>query len=298
MRVRSFLRRHLDIVTSVAASCALSLCLSTGVAFRASAGPVLPTFSPANFTPGAPIDNAFFPLVPGTTFRYEGDVTDADTGDKSHERDEDFVTPTTKTIGGVSARVVPSRVWMDDVLAEDTFDYYAQDKSGNVWYLGEDTKAFEYDDNGKLINTDTTGSFRAGVGGAEPGFIMPADPQVGFSYFQENAPVQDALDQAQVVSRTEKITVPVGTFDNALKTLETTPLEPGLHENKYYAAGVGNILVEADIPDGGVAVNVLPLVSKTTVSAVPLPPAGYAALLTAVLAARATLNSRRHDAAR
>src|SRR5438045_1874028 len=97
----------------------------------ASAGPVIPSFSASNFTPGAPIDNPYFPLVPGTTHRETGTVTDPDTGETGFQIDEDFVTNTTKTIAGVKTRVVRSRSWLDNVLIEDTFDYYAQDKSGN-----------------------------------------------------------------------------------------------------------------------------------------------------------------------
>src|SRR5439155_5807888 len=123
--------------------------------------------------------------------------------EKSNEVDEDFVSFQTKQIAGVTVRVVRSRVFSDGVLAEDTNDYYAQDKSGNVWYMGEDTKAFERDDQGNIISTDTTGTWRAGVHGDLPGFIMPANPTVGFAYFQESAPNDQALDQAQVVSNNE-----------------------------------------------------------------------------------------------
>src|SRR5437764_11323857 len=144
------------------------------------AGPVLPNFNASNFSPGAPIDNPYFPLVPGTTFHSGGTTHDPDTGETANERSEDFVTFQTRLIAGVAARIVRARTWDDNVLIEDTFDYYAQDKSGNVWYMGEDTKAFEYDDNGHLINTDTSGSFHAGIHGAKPGFIMPANPTAGF----------------------------------------------------------------------------------------------------------------------
>jgi len=143
----SSLRRH--IVLHVA----LLLFISLG----AHANPVIPAFSASDFVPNAPIDNPYFPLVPGTTFHYAANVTDPDSGDKGFEREEDFVTFKSIVINNVHARVVHARTWFDDLLIEDTRDYFAQDKFGNVWYFGEDTKAFEYDDNGNLIDTDTSG---------------------------------------------------------------------------------------------------------------------------------------------
>jgi hypothetical protein len=242
------------------------------------AGPVLPNFNASNFSPGAPINNPYFPLVPGTTFHSGGTTHDPDTGATATERDEDFVTFQTKMIDGITVRVVRARSWEDDVLVEDTFDYYAQDKSGNVWYMGEDTKAFQYDDNGHLVNTDTSGSFHAGVHGAKPGFIMPANPTVGFSYYQEFAQQDEALDQAKIVSLDASITTPLGSFTHVLKTEESTVLEPGLTENKFYVKGIGQIQAFEDIGASGKPLNILPLTSITTSNPVPLPPAAWAAL--------------------
>lgn len=121
-------------------------------------------------------------------------------------------------------------------LTEDTFDWYAQHRDGTVWYFGEDTKTY---DKGVVVSTE--GSWEAGVNGAQPGIIMEAHPQVGDSYRQESL-AGAAEDQAEVVGLAESATVPFGTFDNCLKTRETTPLEPQLVEFKFYAAGVGNIL--------------------------------------------------------
>jgi hypothetical protein len=170
------------------------------------------------------------------------------------------------------------------VLTEDTNDYYAQDKAGNVWYMGEDTKAFEYDDSGKLISTDTSGSWRAGVRGGKPGFIMPAHPTVGFSHYQEFAPNDEAVDQAEIVSLNESVTVPAGSFSNVVKTLETTAVEPGVRENKFYAPGVGLVLTHEDLDaTTGVPLNVIPLVSVTRAQPVPLPPAVWSGLGTGAL---------------
>src|SRR5437773_4723325 len=245
----------------------------------AHAGPVQPTFSPSDFTPGAPIDNPYFPLVPGTVFRESAQVTDPDTGQSRFEQDVNTVTFSTKQIGGVTARVVNAQVFFDGVLGENTSDYYAQDKTGNVWYLGEDTAAFTRDSTGMIIETDTSGSWRAGVHGDAPGFIMQANPQVGFSYFQENAPNDGAIDQAENVSITETVSVPFGNFTNVLKTLETSPLEPGVKENKFYAKGVGEILVWENLDASGQPLNRIPLQSVST-AAIPLPPATWAALVT------------------
>jgi hypothetical protein len=257
---------------------------------RAGASPTLPDFAPANFAPGAAIDNTYFPLTPGTRFRAAGNITDEE-GENVLEEDEDFVTSETVTLAGVVARVVRARVWEDGVLAEDTRDYYAQDKAGNVWYMGEDTQAFERDDEGNVVSTDTTGSWRAGVNGAKPGFIMPVDRPIGFNYFQEFAPADEALDQATIISTGNTITTPAGTFTNVLKTQEETELEPGVIEFKYYAPGVGVIRTEEDIGADGVPGAVLELTGVITGgAAIPLPaallPGLFGLALVVVVAAR------------
>jgi hypothetical protein len=239
------LTRRLIVTVPVAAVLAISL-IDVGIM---RAAPVLPDFSPANFTPGAPIDNPFLPWTPGTRLRYAANVTD-DEGQTVLAEDEDFVTSDFETIAGVQARVVHARSWEDGVQIEDTRDFYAQDNAGNVWYMGEDTKSFERDDQGNIISTDTTGSWRAGVDGAKPGFAMPADHTIGFNYFQENAPNNGALDQATILSTTETVSTPAGDFSDVLKTQEETELEPGAVEFKYYASGIGQVLAEEDVVDG------------------------------------------------
>jgi hypothetical protein len=251
------------------------------------ADPVLPDFNPVNFTAGAPIDNPFFPLSVGTTFRWEATINDPEDGSTAHQVEQDFVTSQTKTVGGVLARVVHSTVHVDGEQEEDTLDYYAQDKFGNVWYLGEDTKSFERDDEGNIISTDTSGSWHAGINGAKPGFIMPNEAQlkVGFEYFQENAPADEALDQARIESLNESVTIPFGSFTDVLKTRESSSLEPSLHENKFYARGVGNILVEEDITSDGKVSDLLRLTSITHggPAVIPLPPAAWTGMSTLAL---------------
>jgi len=247
-----------------------------------TAGPVLPEFSPSNFAPNAAIDNPYFPLRPGTRYRASGTVTDVDSGETTLEVDEDFVTFETRVIGGVTARVVHARSWEDGVLAEETNDFYAQDKDGNVWYLGEDTTAFERDDNGNVIGRSTAGSWRAGVNGAKPGYIMPANRTVGFNHYQEFSPNDRALDQATILALDETITVPAGTFTNVLKTQEQSEVEPGVLENKFYAPGVGLILTEEDLDAAGRPLTTIALRSVTT-AAVPLPSGARAGLFATAL---------------
>ena len=289
-------RRPRRLVRIAAILSVVTTCLLAVGTTRAA--PVLPDFAPINFEPGAPIDNPYFPLTPGTRMRYAANVTDEE-GDTVLQEDEDFVTNETETIAGVQARVVHARSWEDGVLVEDTRDFFAQDKSGNVWYMGEDTKAFERDDEGNIISTDTTGSWRAGVNDAKPGFVMPVDKTIGFNYFQENAPNDDALDQATTVSINETVSTPAGDFSNVLKTQEETEIEPGVLEFKYYAPGVGLVLTEENLDAEGVPQSRIPLVSVTTGgAAIPLPPAVLPGLMgiTCVFALR--LKSRIHMGAR
>jgi hypothetical protein len=143
---------------------------------------------------------------------------------------------TKKIANGVTARVVRDTVTLDGELIEDTFDWYAQDKVGNIWYLGENTAEFE---NGKLMTRG--GSFEAGVDGALPGIIMPADPEDGMKYRQEYYK-GEAEDNGEVLSTNEIAQVPAGQFDNALLTKDTITIELNVLEFKLYAKGVGPVL--------------------------------------------------------
>jgi hypothetical protein len=276
----AFVCRHRRLIITAALVTVVSVCLID--VRTAQAQPVLPDFAPINFEPGAPINNTYFPLPVGQRLRYAANVTDPENGETAFEEDEDFVTNETQTIAGVQARVVHARSWEDGVLAEDTRDYFAQDKSGNVWYLGEDTQAFERDDEGNIISTDTSGSWRAGVHDAKPGFVMPVDKTLGFHYYQEFSPTDEAVDEATTVSISETISTPAGDFSNVLKTQEQSAVEPGVLEFKYYAPGVGLVLTEENIDAQGVVHASIPLVSITQGgggAAIPLPPALLPGLL-------------------
>jgi len=175
------------------------------------------------------IDNKYFPLRPGTTFNFGG------TQEGKPSRVAVFVTHRTKTILGIRATVILDQVFVGGRREEKTFDWYAQDKHGNVWYLGEDSSDFV---NGKWIRSD--GSWQAGVKGAKAGIVMKAHPIVGNLYRQEYY-AGHAEDMAKVLSRSASVTVPYGSFERALETSEWTPLEPGVVEHKYYVKGVGNV---------------------------------------------------------
>jgi hypothetical protein len=187
-----------------------------------------PMIDPANFLNA--ITNPYFPLTPGTTFIYEGQTS------QGLEHDEFFVTHNTRTILGVTCVEVHDTVKVNGELTEDTLDWFAQDKDGNVWYFGENTHELS----GGLITT-IGGTFMAGADGAKPGIVMKAHPMIGDFYRQESS-LANAEDFAEVTSLTKSVLVPAGSFSNCLQTRETSPLEPDLQEDKYYALGVGNVL--------------------------------------------------------
>jgi hypothetical protein len=198
-------------------------------------GPYDWTIDPANFV--SAVDNPYFPLVPGTVLIYEG------SSDGEREVITIHVTHETKQILGVTCIVVRDTVKVSGELKEDTFDWYAQDVDGNVWYMGEDTKEYE---SGKVSSTE--GSWEAGVDGALPGVIMPAHPEVGLAYTQEHY-AGEAEDKGKVVASGESVTVPFGSFDRVVVTEDWTPLEPAVREHKSYAPGVG--VVYEEIVKGG-----------------------------------------------
>jgi hypothetical protein len=195
---------------------------------KLGSAPYDPAISPANFV--SKIDNPYFPLKPGTNFIYEGQTSEGFT------HNEFFVTRNTRVILGVTCVEVHDSVFLDGELAEDTLDWFAQDKDGNVWYFGENTHELE---DGLITTID--GTFMAGVDGAKPGIIMKAHPAVGDFYRQE-FDLANAEDFAETLSVSDSVVVPAGSFSGCLKSQETTPLETDLLEFKFYAPGVGNVL--------------------------------------------------------
>lgn len=224
--------------------CFLSLFLGSLFApGGAHSAPILPDFKAATFFPGTPVDHPYFPLTGNTTTRvFEGQREEG--GEVITERFELSALGWGPTILGVQTTTQLDRAFENDLLVEETFDYFAQDSIGNVWYFGEDVTNFIYDDKGNLIETNSESAWRAGVNEALPGYIMPADLTVGFNYYQEFAPNDDALDQALTFATGKKVSIGIGEFSNVLQVLETTELEPDAREFKYYAPGEGLILAE------------------------------------------------------
>jgi hypothetical protein len=193
-------------------------------------GSYSPSIDPASFVDV--IDNRYFPLKPGTAFHYKGVAEDG----KTPQTDDEVVTHQTKQIMGVSCTVIRDTVYQRGKLVERTFDWYAQDKYGNVWYMGELAREA---DHGKLVRASD--SWQGGVAGAQPGIIMPGAPHPGDEYRQEYYPGH-ALDQARVLGSGGSLKVPSGSYGSTLLTEETAPkLDPGVRERKYYVAGVGDI---------------------------------------------------------
>jgi hypothetical protein len=186
-----------------------------------------PQLDPADFV--AAVTNPFFPLTPGTTHHYEGETA---------EGLETIVTEVlngTKTILGIRATIVHDRVFLDGELIEDTFDWYAQQNNGDVWYLGEDSKEIE---DGEVVST--TGSWEAGVDGAKPGIIMWGDPAAHLNEeYKQEYYVGVAEDVATVVALDESVQVPHGSFTGCIETEDRNPLEQGAVEHKFYCSGVG-----------------------------------------------------------
>ena len=204
-----------------------ALVLSGGCSDNSTGPTPNPPFDPTNFVAG--VTNPFFPLTPGTIYYYEG------VADGAAQTDSVEVLSETKTILGVVATVVRDRVYTNGELTEDTFDWYAQDNDGNVWYLGEDTRELE---NGQVVSTE--GSWEAGVDNAQAGILMWADPaaHIGEEYRQEFAP-DVAEDLGKVVAVNESVDVAYGSLTGCVRTEDRNALEPGILENKFYCPEVG-----------------------------------------------------------
>jgi hypothetical protein len=227
---------------SLALATVAALTLAGGVAANATGAPtpkapqmastrqVTPTHpSAAHFTRGR-VDNPWFPLRPGNRLVYRG------TEDGNRLRDVVFVTHQTTVIDGITCRVVHDRLYQNGTLRERTTDWYAQTKQGTVWYFGEQTA--ELDRNGHVVSRE--GSFRSGQDGAEAGIFMTAHPSVGQSFRQENYPGH-AEDRFTILDLHSHISVPLLGSDNALLTKETTALEPGVLDHKYYVRDIGTV---------------------------------------------------------
>ena len=221
-------------ILGVGCALALAACGSGGDDTSAGGSSTLPqgsehaSIDPSEFT--AEIDNPYWPMAPGSRWVYSEEE------DGASQRVVVTVTDDTKTIAGVKTRGVHDVVSDHGVTVEDTYDWYAQDSAGNVWYFGEDTTEYEH---GKPASTE--GSFEAGVDGAEPGIVVPADPAVGMTY-REEYKAGEAEDRAGVLSTDAQAEVPFGHFRDVVLTSNTNPLEPKVQEYKLYARGVGPVM--------------------------------------------------------
>lgn len=185
---------------------------------------------PANFV--NTINNPFLPITVGSIYTYTSET------DQGKERGEVEVLTETRVVMGITCTVVRDRVSLNSEIVEDTYDWFAQDKDGNVWYFGERVDNYV---NGVVDNH--YGSWEAGVSGAEPGIMMLGNIVLGLHYRQEYY-VGEAEDEGEVTSKNETVTVPSGTFTGCIKIKETNPLDPNFLEYKYYASGVGLLKVE------------------------------------------------------
>jgi hypothetical protein len=214
---------------------AIALAIATTACGGGSSASTLPQGSepfevdPADFT--TEIDNPYWPMSPGSRWVYRETNANGDV-----QRNDVIVTNETKTIMGIEAVVVHDTVRQGGQLTEDTYDWYAQDSDGNVWYLGEDTTEYESGN-----PTTKEGSWEAGVDGALGGIVVPAHLEPGLTYREEYYEGH-AEDGAEVLSLNAHAKVPNGTYDSLLQTRNFSPIEPDVVEEKFYASGVGVVL--------------------------------------------------------
>jgi hypothetical protein len=221
------------------AACALALVTVTGSSAAAGPpspppgelapihGPYAPKIDPADF--GSGIDNPYLPYRPGMRIHFVG------VRGSTPQHDDQVVLRARVRILGVRCTAVRDTVSEHGRAVERTDDFYAQDRQGNVWYMGEDSFERRH---GRFVRASD--SWRAGVGAGKPGIIMPAHPRPGDAYRQEYYPPGKALDEARVLRLHGQLTVPYGHFKRLLVTSERSPAEPQT-EQKYYALGVGEV---------------------------------------------------------
>lgn len=227
------MRPHLPLTTLLLSAC-------TALSAQETPAPALPAFDPAAFADPQP--NRWFPLTPGPTRIYEGRSEDGEI-----DRSAVTVQGPGPVILGVPTVAVLDEEWEDDLLVERTLDYFAADSDGSVWYFGEDVTNYRYDDEGNLLGTDEESAWRAGVNGASPGIIMPAEPQPGMAYFEEHAPADEAMDFGRIEAVGLTLDGPAGPFAEVVKVFDGSTIEPDAREWKFYAPGIGSVREEEDL---------------------------------------------------
>lgn len=201
---------------------------------------------PTSFT--SVVNNPYLPKLPGTRWVYKSTAANGEAEIITIE-----VLDERRTVMGVETIVVHDRVETEaGELIEDTYDWFAQDNAGNVWYFGEDTTSYV---DGVA---STVGAWEAGIDGALPGIVMQAAPEVsGIGYRQEFL-AGEAEDMGQVIAVSGKAAVPAGTFDDVVVTRDWTPLDPDTTEEKTYARGVGFVHETKSVgPDTGEIVELI-----------------------------------------
>ena len=222
-------------------------------------------FDANNFNTPLVIDNMYWPLVPGTVIRFIGD--DGDECVLSVFEVTNNVKTFTGIYSPVEARVISDKEYLDEecdgdetdnLLLEETSDWYAQDDFDNIWYFGEYTVSYEYDDDGNLIGSDEGGSFEAGVDGAEPGYIMLAEPEKGMTYHQEyyEGEAED-MGKVKTVDAEVSLELQDAEFDGCVVIKEWNPLDSATIEHKYFCPYDGLVLVRE--LSGGPTVRVEPV---------------------------------------
>lgn len=230
--------------TAIALIALLAGPLAAPLAAQAAA-PVLPAFDPANFSNPKP--NPYISLEVGSRQVMAG--SGMDEGKPLTETATQIVTGPGLMLMGVQTMQILDEAIKNGRLVERTFDYYANDNEGNMWYFGEDVTNYRYDANGVFTGTDSKSAWRSGVNGAVPGISIAANPVVGLSLYQEQAAADGAMDYFEVVAIDATVTGPGGTFDGVLKTFEGSTSDPDLREYKYYAKGVGFVRTEEELSE-------------------------------------------------
>lgn len=228
------------VIVAVALIAALATSAGSSAASPQPPGWVLrgkysPAIDRANFVPE--VNNRYLALQLDTSFHYRG------IRETTPQTDDMIVTHQVKYVLGVRCTVVRDTVSEHGKPVERTYDWYAQDKQGNVWYMGEESLELK---NGRFVRASD--SWESGLNGAKPGIIMRGSPRPGDVYRQEYYPRGDALDQARVLGASASVHVPYGTFRRSLVTVEWSPVEPQL-EKKYYVLGIGE--VKEQVVQGG-----------------------------------------------
>jgi len=237
----NILRRFLFVTGAAVALASVGL-----PAVAVAGGTVDTSFDAANFSPGEPIDNPYWPLIPGTDFVF------TDTSDDGCEVELFQVTNNVKNdfpppYDSIVATEILDRSWLSPecdghyALTETAHDWHAQDKDGNVWYFGEDTVAYDEDD-----CPSSAGSWTSGVNGAEPGIIMLAHPRPGDTYRQE-FDAGNAEDLGKVLRLNATVEIGYGSFSDCLVTKEWSPLEKGAVEQKFYCPSGGGLLYNTEL---------------------------------------------------